>query len=118
LYDVEQQTITGIIDWELAAILPYQLWNPGNFLWTGGEGKQADEEKARYNDIFTRLCKERGLDYLIDTSFTSQDQKLMQEATTLLRSLVNAHVRGWQSSRASRLEEELRAIIEAVVSKR
>jgi aminoglycoside phosphotransferase (APT) family kinase protein len=115
MYDVDQQKITGIIDWELAAILPYQLWNPGNFLWTGGEGIEADEEKARYYADFERLCRQRNVEYLLDTAFASKDQQMMQEATTLLRNLVNAYVRGWQRKHANQMEEELRRIIDALV---
>ena len=115
MYDVDQQRITGIIDWELAAILPFQLWNPGNFLWTGGEGKKADEEKARYIAIFEDLCRQRSVEYLLSTEFSSPCQEMMQRATTLLRNLVNAYVRGWQRSRAADMEEELRGIIDTLI---
>lgn len=112
MYDTAQQSVTGIIDWELAAVLPYPIWNPGNFCWTGGTGEEADADKLEFLTIFERLCRAKQKEYLIDVSFASRDQQLMQEATTLLRKLVNAYVRGWQRESAEQFREELVCIID------
>lgn len=112
MFDIDRQEITAIIDWELAAILPYQLWNPGNFLWTGGNTTKAEEDKAGFIALFENLCRKRQVDYLLDTSFISQDQALMQEVTHLLRKLVNAYLRGWQRSHINQFRQHLEEIID------
>lgn len=118
LFDVQTQKITSVLDWELAAVLPYQLWNPGNFLWnpcvdapTRFLKNGSDEENESLYEIFERLCKEGKLLLLDDAKFKEVKHQKIQRAVSLLGLIVGANIRGLQKDRAEEFRLELDDII-------
>lgn len=55
-------TLTGLIDWEFAGVVPALRWDPVRaFLWNGQQGDAAGAEKERLRGIFEGMLRERGV---------------------------------------------------------
>lgn len=80
LYDRASRKITAILDWELAAILPYQLWNPGNFLHDLKSNPAKRKDTLSCKDVFIRICQERGNGLLVEEQFKTVTHENVQKA--------------------------------------
>ncbi|CAF1115662.1 unnamed protein product [Rotaria sordida] len=56
LWSTETNSISGVLDWELAGIYPLSDWNPGNACWTVIEPKMP--ESSRQDQFFNMLDNE------------------------------------------------------------
>lgn len=58
----EDGTITGILDWEFAGVVPALRWDPVRaFLWNGDGSEESGEEKAKLRQVFEDTLKEKGV---------------------------------------------------------
>ena len=56
-------TVTAILDWEFASVVPAVRWDPRRaFLWNAKEGEEAYKEKYRLKGIFEEQLKTRGIE--------------------------------------------------------
>ncbi|KAJ6780793.1 hypothetical protein PWT90_09472 [Aphanocladium album] len=56
-------TLTGILDWEFAGVVPALRWDPVRaFLWNGRRDEASGAEKERMRVIFEKMLEERGID--------------------------------------------------------
>lgn len=56
-------TLTGILDWEFAGVVPALRWDPVcAFLWNGRRDDASGPEKDRLRGIFEEMLKERGIE--------------------------------------------------------
>lgn len=55
-------TITGILDWEFAGVVPQLRWDPVRaFLWNGDRSEESGVEKTRLREVFEEILKEKGV---------------------------------------------------------
>lgn len=55
-------TLTGILDWEFAGVVPALRWDPVRaFLWNGRQDDAAGLEKELLRSVFEDVLKERGI---------------------------------------------------------
>lgn len=95
LYDQTSHRITGVLDWDFSAVVPFQLWNPRRaFLWNGQPGEAGANEKTRLYQLFAARCKKRGLTLLDDAAFLTPLQEAMQNVTDFVRAIVEVSPRG------------------------
>ncbi|CEJ90889.1 hypothetical protein VHEMI06641 [[Torrubiella] hemipterigena] len=58
---ISDGTITGILDWEFAGVVPALRWDPVRaFLWNGQDSQVANDEKYRLQQIFEDELTKRG----------------------------------------------------------
>lgn len=105
LYDQSTGQITGVLDWEFASAVPFQIWDPVRaFLFNTQPGDEAYKEKYRLRDRFAELCKEEeeaaGMSFLDDASFTSEIQEKMHSVSNMMRIIVTLIPRGQFVDRA------------------
>ncbi len=56
-------TLTGILDWEFAGVVPALRWDPVRaFLWNGQPEEATGAEKERLRGIFEKTLEERGIE--------------------------------------------------------
>lgn len=102
LYDQSTGQITGVLDWEFASAVPFQIWDPVRaFLFNTQPGDEAYKEKYRLRDRFADLCKEEAeVCFLDDASFTSEIQEKMHSVSNMMRIIVTLIPRGQFVDRA------------------
>lgn len=89
--------ITAVLDWEFAAVLPLPLWSPGGgFLWNAKDGPEAIAERDRlFEDIFSKLCKERAPRLLSDFDVKKQmPHRAILKLLNFTRAIVEVCPRG------------------------
>ncbi|KAJ5180974.1 hypothetical protein N7492_004184 [Penicillium capsulatum] len=106
LYDPSIGRITGVLDWELAACVPAHLWDPGNLLHPLVASKRAKQARQEWLAIFAEMATERGGIGQREQDVGEQVKRL-DEATRLVRYLVDAYVRGWQREQVKVMRTEL-----------
>lgn len=95
LYDQSTGKITGILDWEFASAVPFQIWDPVRaFLWNAKDGDESYKEKYRLRDRFAVLCQEEGATFWDDAGFTSEMQEKMHGVSNMMRIIVTLIPRG------------------------
>lgn len=56
-------TLTGILDWEFAGVVPALRWDPVRaFLWNGRQDAASGVEKERLRGLFEKTLEERGIE--------------------------------------------------------
>lgn len=116
LYCRETRKITSVIDWELAAVVPYPLWNPGGFLWNGGHDESADKEQARMMKLYEQVVREKEMQFLLDDGQWQNDaQATVQRATLMLRRLINGRLRGWEKEKGAKHRRKFEEAVSKVV---
>jgi hypothetical protein len=119
MYDLESGRVTSVLDWELAAVVPYQLWNPGNFLWRGKTTSEDDDGRGIQSELlglFEQICEERGLPLVKDAQFSSDACNKIQKAVDTLCYIVNSRVRGWQRERTLEYRQDFEKLIQNLKS--
>ncbi|QKX62193.1 uncharacterized protein TRUGW13939_09352 [Talaromyces rugulosus] len=108
LYNQSTGQITGILDWEFASAVPFQIWDPVRaFLGNTQPGDEAYKEKYRLRDRFAELCNEEGVAFLGDADFTSEIQEKMHGVSNMMRIIVTLIPRGQFVDRAPEFVESL-----------
>ena len=92
-------TVTGLIDWEFACVVPFPRWDPHlAFLWNGDstDFTKSKEIKTKWNEMFRARCEERGVDLsdLVGTRYSNEKQEAMQTVQKFLRAICEVCPRG------------------------
>jgi Phosphotransferase enzyme family len=114
LYDQSTGRISGILDWEFASTVPFQIWDPVRaFLWNAKPGQESYDEKYRLRDQFAEICKEGGVSFWDDAGFTSELQEKMHNVSNMMRIIVTLIPRGQFVERAGEFVDTLLKNVEA-----
>ncbi|OKL57625.1 hypothetical protein UA08_07313 [Talaromyces atroroseus] len=115
LYDPSSNRITGILDWEFASTVPFQIWDPVRaFLWNAKPGDESYTEKYRLRDRFAEICREEDAMFLVnDAKFTSDIQEKMHNVSNMMRIIVTLIPRGQFVDRAPEFVKTLLENLEA-----
>ena len=108
----EDGTLTGILDWEFAGVVPALRWDPVRaFLWNGSTDETAGPEKERLRQLFEKELKRRGVDPWWNQS--SEATELVWTVIRFVRAIVEVCPRGqkadqvknWKNSAGQALQK-------------
>lgn len=89
----EDGTLTGILDWEFAGVVPALRWDPVRaFLWNGSSDESAGPEKERLRQVFEKELKRRGVEPWWNQS--SEATELVWTVIRFVRAIVEVCPRG------------------------
>ena len=102
----ENGTVTAVLDWEFAGVVPVNRWDPVRaFLWSGEYSESADAEKAKLRAIFESRLQDDGVDKWweegIDTNVMA-----VWDVLRFVRALVEVCPRGQRAEQAKQWHEE------------
>ncbi|KAJ5291586.1 hypothetical protein N7478_000837 [Penicillium angulare] len=94
--------ITAILDWEFSGVVPAPRWNPPRaFLWNYKTTSEDKAEQARMESIFEEICREKGLERILEETQLSPRQQDMQTAVNHIRAIVEVCPRGQAKDRVA-----------------
>lgn len=108
----EDGTLTGILDWEFAGVVPALRWDPVRaFLWNGSMDESAGPEKERMRQLFEKEMKRRGVEPWWNQS--SEATELVWTVIRFVRAIVEVCPRGqkadqvqnWKNSAGEALQK-------------
>ncbi|CAM6101954.1 unnamed protein product [Calypogeia fissa] len=115
MYDVDTRRITAVLDWEFAAVVPAQRWDPHRaFLWNGIGSD--DEVTRELRERVVKGCKERGVTIFEDVEYTSNRQEHMQLGMNFLRAIVEVLPRDQVEKPVEAWKESMLVHVEAMSS--
>ncbi|MCJ1234362.1 hypothetical protein MMC14_002323 [Varicellaria rhodocarpa] len=116
-HDISTGTVTGLIDWEFACVVPFPRWDPHlAFLRNMNINDLAKSKKieTRRNEGFHTRCEERGVDVksLIGTkTYANEKQEAMQTVQRFLRAICEVCPRGQQKDLVGSWKQKVEATL-------
>lgn len=123
MWNISSKKITAILDWEFAAVVPAQRWDPSRaFMWDPAEPGDNEGKYARVEEARTLMREDGGgAAFWDDVMFKSQLQEDAVMAVNFLRVIVEVLVRGqgadrrwegWRDSMVLHMQRVISACIE------
>ena len=113
MFDPNTGRITGILDWEFAGVVPASRWNPVRaFLWNGKRTPEAKKEHADMEEIFQRICDERGM-HILEEAKVTPSQESMQKIVNFVRAIVEVSPRNEKQEEAVKWRQVVESCLES-----
>ncbi|CAF1214210.1 unnamed protein product [Didymodactylos carnosus] len=95
LWSTETNSISGVLDWELAGIYPLSDWNPGNTLWTiTTPTKSTSTTQERFFEMLDEELAKRDTGIIETTMEENSEEYHYQRIVSLTYWIVRRYVEG------------------------